>query len=45
MRTLILTFTLVVGLSVASAAENDKPTNEEIAKELANPNTTLDRTG
>ncbi|MHC4266003.1 MAG: hypothetical protein ACYSUK_08730 [Planctomycetota bacterium] len=41
MRTLILSLVLIVSLSLASAAENDKPTNDEIAKELANPNTAL----
>ena len=34
MRTLILSLVLIVSLSLASAAENDKPTNDEIAKEL-----------
>ena len=32
---------LIVGMGTQTAAENDKPTNEEIAKELANPNTAL----
>ncbi|MHC4758399.1 MAG: hypothetical protein ACYTE8_07055 [Planctomycetota bacterium] len=41
MRTLILSLVLIVSLSLASAAESDKPTNDEIAKELANPNTAL----
>jgi len=41
MKALIGTLVLLVGLSVASAAESDKPTNDEIAKELANPNTAL----
>jgi hypothetical protein len=37
----IIALALVVGLSSVSAAENDKPTSNEIAKELANPNTVL----
>ena len=41
MKYLLGVLTLLVGLSVASAAEDGKPTNEEIAKELANPNTVL----
>jgi hypothetical protein len=28
---------LVVGLAPIASAENEKPTNDEIAKELANP--------
>ena len=41
MKYLLGVLTLLVGLSVASAAEDDKPTKDEIAKELANPNTAL----
>lgn len=43
-RPTLLTISLLVfSISFGSlvAAENDKPTNEEIAKELANPNTAL----
>ena len=40
-RICIIALALVVGLSSVSAAENDKPTSNEIAKELANPNTVL----
>jgi hypothetical protein len=32
---------LIVGLAPIASAEDDKPTNDEIAKELANPNTAL----
>jgi hypothetical protein len=32
---------LIVGLGQLAAAQNDKPTKDEIAKELANPNTAL----
>ena len=32
---------IISGLAPLNAAENDKPTNDEIAKELANPNTAL----
>jgi hypothetical protein len=41
MRTFIGVLVLLINMSVAFAAENDKPTKEEIAKELANPNTVL----
>jgi hypothetical protein len=41
MKTFIGVLALLVGLSVVSAAENGKPTKDEIAKELANPNTAL----
>jgi len=41
MRTFIGLLVLLISMSVAFAAENDKPTKEEIAKELANPNTVL----
>ena len=40
-KILISTLTLLVGLSLASAAQSDTPSNDEIAKELANPNTAL----
>jgi hypothetical protein len=32
---------LIVGLAPIASAQDDKPTNDEIAKELANPNTAL----
>jgi hypothetical protein len=32
---------LIVGLAPIASAEDEKPTNDEIAKELANPNTAL----
>jgi hypothetical protein len=41
MESIIDALVLLIGLSVASAAESDKPTKGEIAKELANPDTAL----
>ena len=41
MKTFIGVLVLLISMSVTSAAENDKPTKDEIAKELANPNTAL----
>ena len=41
MKYLLGVLPLLVGLSLVSAAEDGKPTNDEIAKELANPNTAL----
>jgi len=41
MKILLSTLALIVGLGPLAAAGNDKPTNDEIAKELANPNTVL----
>jgi hypothetical protein len=41
LQIVISTFALMVGLTSIALAEDDKPTNEEIAKELANPNTAL----
>ena len=41
MRALVGTIALFVSLNLASAAESDNLTNDEIAKELANPNTAL----
>jgi hypothetical protein len=41
MKTLIGVLVMLISVSVVSATENDKPTKDEIAKELANPNTAL----
>ena len=41
MQFVIGAFALIVGFAPIASAENDQPTNEEIAKELANPNTAL----
>jgi hypothetical protein len=41
MKFLICAFALFVGLGPPAIAESDTPTNDEIAKELANPNTAL----
>ena len=41
MKTIISVIALLLSVSVASAAESSTPSKEEIAKELANPNTPL----
>ena len=41
MKTLISVLALLLSVSVASAAESSTPSKDEIAKELANPNTAL----
>ena len=41
LQLVICAIVLIVGLVSIASAETDKPTNDEIAKELANPNTAL----
>ena len=41
MKTFIILVALIVGLASLAAAESGTPSKEEIAKELANPNTAL----
>ena len=40
-KILVGTFVLIVGLAPLAAAESSTPSKEEIAKEMANPNTVL----
>ena len=41
MKTLISVLALLLNVSVASTAESSTPSKEEIAREMANPNTAL----